>query len=1185
MAQIRVNIDGKEIVTHDGQRILTVAKQNGIEIPTLCYDAKLKSYGSCGMCVVEVEGNPRLVRACSTDIADGMVIKTKTKRVVESRKTALELLLSDHVGDCKAPCSMGCPSHVDVQGYVGLIANQEYDEALKLIKEELPLPASIGRVCPHPCQTACRRGLLEDSIHIAWLKRYVADMDLKSDKPYIPEVGEPTGKKIAIIGGGPAGLTAAFYARKMGHEVVLYEAMPEFGGMLKYGIPLYRLPKEILLGEVRLIEKMGVKLIPNIKIGKDISLDYIREKNDAVFVGIGAWKSAGLRCAGGDLNGVFGGIEFLNKFAINDPIKVGETVAVIGGGNTAMDAARTAIRLGAKKVYAIYRRTKVDMPAEDVEVHEAEEEGVIFKFLRNPIEVVGDAEGNVSKVRLEKMKQTEPDASGRIGVKAIEGEEEVLEVDSVIVSIGQRLKNEGLEDIVLNERGNILAAENTYQTNLEGVFAGGDCTNKGANIAIQAIADGKNAMRVIDSYLKGEIEPYKEIFIVKKKNVTAEDFPQIKRQETAHMGHETPNLRKTNFEEIVHGYTEAEALEEASRCLECGCHDSFECDLFKLANQYDVNPDRFEGDICKYEAETEHPFIIRDPNKCILCGMCIRICDEVMDNSAIGLVHRGFGTVVKPAFEKPLDTTDCISCGQCISVCPVGALQERVKVKKPVPVKAKVTPSVCGQCSVGCHVNIESKGQMLLRSLPEEESIVNEGLLCAKGRFGFTAENEERILNPMIRKDGKLVEVSFKEAMLYVVRKAQSLNLLYGKEALGVSISDRYTNEEIYLASHFARNVLDTKNVMSFNVNKSGLKKVLGYDASTNTINELYKTNMILSLGANVIEDHTIVGLKIKKAVDSGVSLFNINDKKTKIDDWAKESAYPENVLGFLKEITKALIDLGANPKKANGFEELKASLENVVVSDEAKKYAEAYYNAKKAMIVFDQSRVSKQIAIMLANMAVISGHIGSPRDGIIQLKPNANSQGLVDLDVETDSEHYINQIKDNSIKGLLIFGEDVDPAIVGNLEFLMVQDTHLTEVAKMADVVLPAATMSESNGTITSCDRKIQVVNGAVKSKLGMENWEIVRDMINVFSTNIDVNSSQEILEKMSKAIPEYTGIMSKLGEDIYWPVKQDRVLYTDGYRTEDGNANLCVAEGGEKIVAFKNTYTLTKRMFTDLK
>ena len=313
-----------------------------------------------------------MVKACATEIAPNMIIKTTTERVKESRKTNLELLLSNHVGDCRPPCVLACPAQTDCQGYVGLIANGEFEAAIELIKNKIPLPGAIGRVCPHPCEDNCRRKLIEDPISIAWLKRFASDMDLSCDDPFMPDIAPSTGKAVAIIGGGPLGLSAGYFLRRMGHEVTIFEAMPKLGGMLRYGIPEYRLPKEVLDEEINLIEKMGVELIPNTKIGLDISFESIKNDYDAVLVGIGAWVSTGVGCKGEDADGVIGGIDFLRKVVRNEEIKLGNNVAIVGGGNTAMDACRTAVRLGADKVYNIYRRTKDEMPADMIEIVEGE---------------------------------------------------------------------------------------------------------------------------------------------------------------------------------------------------------------------------------------------------------------------------------------------------------------------------------------------------------------------------------------------------------------------------------------------------------------------------------------------------------------------------------------------------------------------------------------------------------------------------------------------------------------------------------------------------------------------------------------------------------------------------------------------------------------------------------------------
>ncbi|WP_294771242.1 FAD-dependent oxidoreductase [uncultured Eubacterium sp.] len=694
---LNLTINGKNITVEEGTTILQAAKDNGIYIPTLCYDDAVKVYGACGLCVVEAEGIPKLLRSCSAKCSEGMVVNTESKRVVQSRKIAMELLMSAHDGDCVAPCQLNCPARTDCQGYVGLIANGEYEAALKLIKNKVSLPASIGRVCPHPCETACRRGKVDKAINIAQLKAFAADMDLNSDS-YLPEKNAPTGKKIAIIGGGPAGLTAAYRLAISGHEVTVYDMMEKMGGMLRYGIPQYRLPKEVLDKEIAIIEKLGVKMINGVKLGKDFTIASLKAQNDAVIVAVGAWKSSSMRTPGEELDGIYGGIDFLRAVALKQEINIGDKVVICGGGNTAMDACRTAVRLGAKEVYCVYRRTRNEMPAEDIEITEAEEEVVQFKFLTNPISFNGK-DGKVKSVTLQLMELGEPDASGRRRPVAIEGKTEELDVDSVIVAIGQKLVNEDVSELKLTDRGNIEADIDTFKTNIEGVFAIGDATNRGASIAIEAIGEANRCALSIDAYLNGEdIEtrvPY-----ISRRDEELIDF-QSKEKCPARKPKVLPAAeRKNNFDEVCLGYTEEDAKAEASRCLECGCKEYYKCKLLSVAQRYDIHPERFKGEMPQKYTADSNEFIERNSAKCILCGLCVRSCKEVMNISAIGLLGRGFKTEVAPAFNLPLDQTKCTNCGLCVELCPTGALTEKSALKKQVPLKeeySKETVTIDGE--------------------------------------------------------------------------------------------------------------------------------------------------------------------------------------------------------------------------------------------------------------------------------------------------------------------------------------------------------------------------------------------------------------------------------------------------------------------------------------------------------
>lgn len=679
---LNLTINGKAIQVEEGTTILQAARDNGIYIPTICYDEAVKVYGACGLCVVEAQGMPKLLRSCSAKCSEGMVINTESERVVHSRKIAMELLMSAHDGDCIAPCQLNCPARTDCQGYVGLIANGEYDSAIRLIKNKISLPASIGRVCPHPCESACRRKNVDEAISIAQLKAFAADVDLNGEK-YIPEKSAPTGKRIAIIGGGPAGLTAAYKLAIMGHEVAIYDMMEKMGGMLRYGIPQYRLPKEILDKEISIIESLGVKMNNGFKLGREISIEGLKSVYDAVIVAVGAWQSSSMRTPGEELDGVYGGIDFLRSVILGEPVEIGENVAICGGGNTAMDACRTAVRLGAKNVYVVYRRTKNEMPAEKIEIDEAEEEGVQYKFLTNPISFNGE-NGKVKSITLQVMELGEPDESGRRSPVPVEGKTEEIAVDSVIMAIGQKLVKEDVAELELTDRGNIKADIDTFETNIDGVFAIGDATNRGASIAIEAIGEANRCSVAVDAYLKGE-EIDTRVPYISRRDEEMIDYSSKEKCERKRPKVLDAEYRRNNFDEVCLGYTEEEAQAEASRCLECGCKEYFKCKLLNVAQRYDINPARFKGEMPQKYTANSNEFIERNSAKCILCGLCVRSCKEVMNISAIGLMGRGFKTEVAPAFNLPLDQTKCTNCGLCVQLCPTGALTEKSALKKQVP--------------------------------------------------------------------------------------------------------------------------------------------------------------------------------------------------------------------------------------------------------------------------------------------------------------------------------------------------------------------------------------------------------------------------------------------------------------------------------------------------------------------
>ena len=470
----------------------------------------------------------------------------------------------------RAPCQHTCPVELDIPGYVSLINEGKFLEAYCLIKQRNPFPSICGRVCHHPCESKCRRGQLDEPVAIRDLKRFVADYAFEMGIEYIPEVKERREERVAIIGAGPAGLSAAWDLAQEGYQVTVFDALPVAGGMLAVGIPDYRLPQDILKKEVEAIARLGVDIRLNTHIDDIESLQ--KDGYQAVFIAVGAHRGDKMGIPGEDLGGVYDAIEFLREANLGKKIKVGKRVAIVGGGNSAVDAARVALRKGAKEVHIFYRREKKDMPAIVEEIDATEEEGVHFHFLTVPTRVLG-RNGKVSGLECIRMELKEFDRSGRRTPYPIEGSEYRVDVDTVIEAIGQRPDTSLIKDneIKIGRGGTIVADPRTLATDRKGVFAGGDALT-GPQTAIEAIAAGQRAASSIKRYLQGkELSPliqrdgYKPIAI-SSLPPSEEETRERARVRVAEI-HMTD--RKTSFKEIVLPYTAEEAREEASRCLRC----------------------------------------------------------------------------------------------------------------------------------------------------------------------------------------------------------------------------------------------------------------------------------------------------------------------------------------------------------------------------------------------------------------------------------------------------------------------------------------------------------------------------------------------------------------------------------------------------------------------------------------
>lgn len=470
-----------------------------------------------------------------------------------------------------SPCKAACPAGLDIRGYIELIAQGHYEEALSLIEEKIPLPVTISRVCPHPCEAKCNRANLDDPIAINALKRFVADaVASRWGRKEVAPAARTRAEKVAIIGSGPAGLTAAFNLAKLGYATTVFEVLSVPGGMLAVGIPEYRLPKHRLQNEIEDIQKLGVEIRLNSSIGKDgLTIDSLWQQGyKAVFVATGAHKSLKLGIPGEDMEGVYHGTTFLKDINLGKSVKLGEKVVIIGGGNVAVDTARTALRLGSKEVFIVYRRSLEEMPAYREEVEAVEAEGVKIRYLVAPVRVISKS-GKLTGVECIQTELGEPDESGRKRPVPVKGSEFVIDAETVILAVGEVPDLSFLADkfdVISNKTVKI--DPHTLATSISGIFAGGDVVSGPATV-IEAIAAGRKAALSMDKYLRGQSLEYEE---PGPNTISIEDLDiaGIKKRKRQKMPDLPPKKRIQGFKEVELGFTELAALSEADRCLQCG---------------------------------------------------------------------------------------------------------------------------------------------------------------------------------------------------------------------------------------------------------------------------------------------------------------------------------------------------------------------------------------------------------------------------------------------------------------------------------------------------------------------------------------------------------------------------------------------------------------------------------------
>lgn len=676
---VTLTIDGRRVSVEPGTTVLGAAQWLGIRIPTMCHVPGIEPAASCFVCAVQIEGRRTLSPACAMPVAEGMVVATNSEDVRTARKMALELLLSDHAGECVAPCAARCPAGLDIPGFVYGIATGDHRRAMEVIAERLALPGSLGRICPRLCEEGCRRCDLDQGLAIGALHRYAADLDAADQDgaaPYMPVCAPASGKSAAIVGAGPAGLAAAWYLQQKGHACTIYDAHPLPGGMLRYGIPAYRLPKDALDAEIDVIRGLGARFQMGARWGTDFTLGELRKQHDAVFLAIGAQRAQGLRCWGEE--NALAGIEFLERVANGNPPQLGGDVVVVGGGNTAMDCARSAVRLGAH-VRVLYRRGRQEMPCAMDEVEAAEAEGVYIDFLAAPVRL--EINGHGLLLTCQRMTLGEPDASGRRRPIAVAGSDFAIECSSVIAATGQAVESRVAEREGLRVTAwGIAADERTLATNLGGVFAGGDAV-LGADLAVRAVAAGRIAASSIHQYLSGEAltgEPSMTGIAMRPIDDAerAAIFRAIEKAARVPMPRIMMEQRVAGFDEVELGLPVEDATREARRCLSCGCRKQDCCLVRSLANEYDVDVYRFAGARRRFSQDLSHPEIVYEPGKCISCDACVRIA-AAGEPLGLAMIGRGFDVAVAVPFGKPLSDGLRYAAQRCAEACPTGALALR----------------------------------------------------------------------------------------------------------------------------------------------------------------------------------------------------------------------------------------------------------------------------------------------------------------------------------------------------------------------------------------------------------------------------------------------------------------------------------------------------------------------------
>ena len=1041
------------------------------------------------------------------------------------------------------PCHKACPAGIDIPRYIRLIARGRPSASLAVIREKVPFPAVLGRVCAAPCQKECRRGLdVDETLKIRILKRFAADNgddSWKKQAKYLPV----TGKSIAVVGAGPAGLTCAYYLVKLGHKVTVLEALPEPGGMMRVGIPAYRLPRDILSDEIREIEAAGVDIRLNTRVD---SVDSLFEKGyQAVFLAIGAHREMKLGVQGEDLPGVIGCVEFLRRFNLGEKVLAGNRVGVVGGGNVAIDSARAALRLGAKQVIIFYRRTKSEMPAQSEEVEQALEEGVEVVFLVAPSKIFREKDN--LKLELIRMELGEPDSSGRRRPVPVKGSEFVAELDSLIAAIGEQPDVPTGFKVEVG-RGNTVKANEDLTTSREGVFAGGDCES-GPALVINAIAAGRKAAQSIDRCLGGKGDITEHLVPAEEATEWLEEVPAGER--LAAISYLGPETRIDGLSEVEQPMDWDTGLAEARRCLQCHA-------------------------IAPLGGRT-----LREVG-CEFCGACVDSCPT---NALTDLATRG---IAKP---DRVVTTICPYCGVGCQL-KLEVKDEKIIASKPDPDGPANRGQACvkGRFGIAEFVHhperlttplIRKNGE--LKGASWEEALE----LIAKRLRRYTPDEVGVIASAKCTNEENYVMQKFARAVLgtnnidHCARLCHAPSVAGLVQSFGSGAMTNSIDEVEDAACIFA---VGANTTVSHPVIGLRIKKAVQNGAKLIVANPM-KVDLCrfadLWLRLRPGTDVALLMGMMRVIVDEGLLDSSFIEQRCQDFDLFRDSLSNFN-LDFVEQVT------GVPSKKI----------------EEA---ARLYTTNKPATIIFYAMGITQHShgtdnVLATANLAMLTGNVGKPCTGVDPLRGQNNVQGSCDMGAlpnvypgyQAVSDPAIREkfetawgcslppslkekfgiawscslpsspgltlvemfgaVHRKEIKALYLVGENPalsDPDLqhvweaLSRLEFFVVQDIFLSETAKFAHVVLPATSFAEKDGTFTNTERRVQRVRKAIEpiGEARPDWWIICQVAQRLGAKGFDYSHPSDIMEEIRRLTPSYGGISCERLENggLQWPCPFD--------------------------------------------